>query len=200
MAATRTGTSPRLQAIDPDALARSVGAALSHHLARLAVPASPGLSLRVEGDPDASGLALTAADLCRYAQSGELGDWGDASCALDAAQSLVEGLYQAPAHGLEAAPSAADAPALPAWTEWVDLATDAGLVVACALVRAWSATGASAIPATWLAAFLGVSDARVRQWIGEGGLSAETVGRGQHQRSLIDAASARAWLDMRKAI
>lgn len=199
MAPLRPGIAARLHAIDPDALTRAVGGALARHLEHLTHAAAPGLVLSVEGDAGGSRLARDAAALCRYAQSGALGAWPDGARALLAAQSLIEGLYGAPAHGLEA-PDADAALGLPTWARWVDLATDAGLVVACAATRAWAEAGAGPIPATWLAAFLGVSDARVRQWIGEGVLSAETVGRGQHQRSLVDPTSARAWLARRGAL
>lgn len=186
----------RLLAIDPHQLARSVGEALARHLARLTVPCAPGLMVHVSGDAGASGLGMTAADLCRYAQTGDLADWGDAGGALDAAQSLVEGLYTSPADHLHDPAAdlgeADDAP--PPWTAHVLLAVDVGYVIACALCRAWAQTGASMIPAPWIAALLGVSDGRVRQWIAEGGLVATTVGAGTHRRSLVSAESTRAWL------
>lgn len=198
MATPSSPVSDRLRALDPEALGRSVGEALLEHVARLIVPCAPGLTLRAAGDPAACGLALTAADLCRYAQTGALGDWEGAADALDAAQSVVEGVYSAPADRLLVRVEAdAEGDRPPPWTAAIDLRTDLGLVLGSALVRAWAATGASRVPAAWIGALLGVTDGRVRQWVTDGPLRAETVSDGTHRRSLVEPESVRQLLATR---
>lgn len=61
-------TTLRLSDIAPDTLARDITAALAHHVSRLAAPLSPGLIVHVDGPHGDAGIALTAADLARYAR------------------------------------------------------------------------------------------------------------------------------------
>lgn len=58
----------RLSQIDPDTLAADLATAMADYLGRLAVPLSPGLTVHVSGPHGTVGVALTAADLARYAR------------------------------------------------------------------------------------------------------------------------------------
>jgi hypothetical protein len=90
----RTTDKPRLATLDPNALATEVVQLCVHHLGRYVVPLSPGGELRVHvAEPLATTLGGTVADLCRYAQAGELGDWESGAEAHDAVQSVREALY-----------------------------------------------------------------------------------------------------------
>jgi hypothetical protein len=72
---TRPPSTLRLIDIDPGALDRDLSAALAHHVARLALPLSPGLTVHVAGPHGDTGIGLTAADLARYARGeGDLDD------------------------------------------------------------------------------------------------------------------------------
>lgn len=198
----------KLTDIDPAALSRDVGNALRTHLARFATALPPGLTLHVVGDDVQSiGLALTAADLCRFAQTGDCADWGDASGAIDAAQSIVEGLYGRPADHLEVADDAGtqaagavadgdDDPA-PAWWERIDGDTALGVVVRAGLARAWAQTGGPDIPLTWLAALAGLTPARMRQLVAAGELRATVETRGSARVGMVEALEARRFLTAR---
>lgn len=96
----RPTEAPRLHALNPDAVAREVDDRLDHYLARLVVPLSPGLIVHAHrGGP--SGIAMTAADLCRYAQGGpRAGGCDTHGEARDECQSLVECLWSRPADAL----------------------------------------------------------------------------------------------------
>lgn len=85
---------PRLADLDPDALAAEVVEAVRQHIARLALglqPAHTWDERSVEGG--VSTLALTTADLTRFAQSGDTADWGAPSCARDALVEVCGALY-----------------------------------------------------------------------------------------------------------
>lgn len=184
----------KLHDINPDALAQEVGDALEQHLGRLAVPAAPGLTVHVSGSARGAGIALTAADLCRYAQHGTLGDWPDASCAIDAAQEVVETLYSRPADRLAAEGAEEDGGA---WWAAIESGTGLGLVVQAALARAWAETGASPVPLGWLAPLSGVSASRLRQLVIGGEIRAQVVAGASSRVQVVEAAEARRYLESR---
>ena len=90
---------PRLDQLDPLVVAGEACELVLDHVARYAVPLSPGVTLDLRGDMTAeraaasTGIGLTVQDLTRYAQRGELGDWPDASCAEDALIEVCSALY-----------------------------------------------------------------------------------------------------------
>lgn len=193
----------RLRRIDPDALALRVGNALVQHYARRAIALSPGLVLTVDGgvtfegerprrlpaDPRSVGVALTVADLARYAQRGDTADWGGPEGALDAAQTIVEELFTAPADAL-------DDEARP-WTERVEGDDDLAVVLRAAVARVWAETGASAIPALWLAELAGMTRASLAEYLERGELRQEIIARGRTRVAMVDAADAQRWLTAR---
>lgn len=81
----RPTTTLRLSDIDPAALSAAITEAVAHHVGRLAVPLSPGLTVHVEGPHGDSGVGLSAADLARYAR----GEGGLDSTVEDYAVELV---------------------------------------------------------------------------------------------------------------
>lgn len=194
----------RLRSIDPDALALEVGRALVDHYARAALPLGPGLQLQVDGgvtfdgdrprrlpaDPRSVGVATTAADLCHFAQSGVTGDWGGPAGAIDAAQSIVEALYAAPADRLAGEEDGED----PTWMDRIEGASDLAVVLRAALARAWIETGIEDPPATWLADLAGLSRSALAAPIAEGELPQRVEARGRARVAYIDRAYARAWL------
>jgi hypothetical protein len=94
----RTTDAPRLATIDPEQIAHDVDERLDHYFDWLVTPLSPGLSLRTDR-AGPSGLALTAADTCRYAQGGLGGalDWETHEEARDACCQLLSVLWGRPA-------------------------------------------------------------------------------------------------------
>lgn len=198
----------KLSTIDPATLARSVGDAMLQHVQRLALPLSPGATLSLDGgvverdgalrrlpaDPASVGLALTAADLCRFAQTGDTADWGDASGALDAAQELYATLCARPVDLLERDGSADPEDSGRPW--WADVTADTalGVVLQAGLARAWAVTGLCGIPTAWLAALAEVTPGRVRQLVTGGELRVTTERDGSATRALVEPEDARRWL------
>ena len=72
----------RLDTLTPADVGRAATAAVLQRLSRLALPLSPGVTLRWDSQGD-TGLGLTVADLCAWAQRGEMGDWVDHEDAAD---------------------------------------------------------------------------------------------------------------------
>ena len=68
MARTPDPDTLRLTAIDPTELGRAITAALAKHVARLAVPLSPGVTVHVGAVAGDSTVGLAATDLARYAR------------------------------------------------------------------------------------------------------------------------------------
>ncbi len=118
----RPTTRPRLAALTPDQIADDVDArmdaALSKAIQRATLDASLEIVAHAGGAPRPvhvaslrrtrrSDLALTAADLCLYAQHGLCNalDWEDDSCAEDAATELVARLWARPVDALTGASS-----------------------------------------------------------------------------------------------
>lgn len=75
----------RLSDINPAALSAATTEAMAHHVARLAAPLSPGLTVHVDGPHGDSGVGMSAADLARYAR----GEGGLDSTVEDYAIELV---------------------------------------------------------------------------------------------------------------
>lgn len=144
-----------------------------------------------EGDTD---LALTAATLCAYAQTGrgfdvESDEQSQADAANDALLTLV----------LACDDPSAEANTLPAlWTREQDTDDPLALVARAALARIALARGDD-VQRSWLAALLSVTEQAVRTWIARGHLEAIEVERGGAERaqSPIKHASAKAWLRAR---
>lgn len=195
----------RLRSIDPDALALSVGSALARYYSTRALPLSPGLVLQVDGgmalsdegharrlpvEPRSVGVALTCADLCRFAQSGDTADWGGPEGALDAAQSVFAALFDAPADLLD------DTGPVP-WTDRVEGDSDLAVVLRAGAARAWAETGASDIPATWLAELAGMSRASLAEYLERGELRHELVSRGRTRVAMVACSDAARWLRAR---
>lgn len=90
---------PRLADLDALTVAADVCGLVLAHLARFAVPLSPGVTLDLRGDTDAAraaqstGLGLTVQDLVLYAQTGDLGDWDESSGPHDALVEVCAALY-----------------------------------------------------------------------------------------------------------
>lgn len=81
----RPTTTLRLSDIDPAALSADITGEMARHIARLAAPLSPGLTVHVDGPHGDSGVGLSAADLARYAR----GEGGLDSTVEDYAVELV---------------------------------------------------------------------------------------------------------------
>lgn len=124
------------------AVAEEVLGLVLAHLGRLALPLSPGVTLALTASRRAptaeraardTTLGLTVQQLVSFAKSGDMGDWPDASCALDALREVCAVLYSRPGE--------------PGTFGLGDLADDAditstiGLVLVAAHGRALLATG-----------------------------------------------------------
>ena len=187
----------RLSSLSPDAVGVDAATRVLRRLSRLAVPLSPGVALSLgAGDAASTGVALTVADLCRYAQTGDVGDWGSPAGAEDALLEVGEALWSRPI----------DAGPCDGWT--VDdlraaLADDADpsdpvrLAVGCAVAR-WAVARGERITSGELAALASVSASYVR------GLPAATLATTRHPRgrtrvTYVAADEARRWLASRGA-
>ncbi len=144
----RPTTKTRLADLRPEAVGREAHELVLRQAERLATKI--GCSLSSVGPSD---LQLTAADLCRYAQTGDTADWGDESGALDAAQSLCEVLYSQ-----AGVPGTFDVGEL---GEDVDPETPVGLVLAAALARFELGQG-EPVTARQLGALAGLDERHVR--------------------------------------
>lgn len=203
-------TAPRLADLDPAATGREAVDRILHRLQRLALPLLPGVDVRVTGglSPDAdarprflapdvaaSGLALTVADLTRYAQSGDVSDWGDAAGAEDALLSVGEALWSRPIDATAADGWAVDD--LRAALASDDEPADAlRLAIGCAVAR-WVVWRGEPVTTGELAALAGVTPDAVRQAIKRGGLAATTEQRGRATVALVAADEVRRWLGAR---
>jgi hypothetical protein len=202
----------RLADLDPAAVGREAVDRILRRVQRLALPLSPGVDLRVTGglNPDpaarplflapahaASGIALTVADLTRYAQSGDVSDWGSPAGAEDALLTIGEALWSRPI----------DATAADGWT--VDdlraaLASDdepddpVRLAIGCAVAR-WVVWRGEAITTGELAALAGVTPDAVRQAIKRAQLAATNEPRGRATVAVYPADEVRRWLGARGA-
>lgn len=87
-------SSPRLQDLDPETVARDVCRLVSDHLASLTMRVAPSCDPRLPTEDDyALGLGSTVQHLTRYAQIGLCGDWTDHGCAADACLDVFSALY-----------------------------------------------------------------------------------------------------------
>lgn len=178
----------KLSDLDPQTVGREATTAVLERLARLSLPLSPGVMLRWDTQGD-TGLGLTVADLCAWAQAGTLGDWADHEDAADALLTATEALYRAPLgdawDGAVAAACAEDGPA------------DSD-PVACVLAASWSrlrVMRGEAVSGTELARLASVAPSWVRALVQRGEVAA-TRGTSQ-QPTRVEAAEARRWLASR---
>jgi hypothetical protein len=186
----------RLSTLSPEAVGRDAAERVLTRLSRLAVPLSPGVTLALShADAAASGLALTVADLTRFAQSGDTADWGSHHGAEDALLEVGEALWSRPiddgsADGwtvddLRAALAADDDPRDPV-----------RLAVGCAVAR-WLIADGQPVTTGELAALASVSTGRVQQLAADGELETTVERRGRASVALVAAAEARRWLAAR---
>lgn len=89
---------PRLAGVDAREVAADVVEHVLKHIARQSFGLAPAVTVgfRTPSRPEMAGgtdLGLTVQSLVAFAQRGELGDWPDASCALDALQTVCSALY-----------------------------------------------------------------------------------------------------------
>jgi hypothetical protein len=205
---------PRLADLDPAALGADAVGRVLRRLERLAIPLSPGVALRWDGGPDpdarrplppspaASGLAMTVADLCRYAQRGVGAgsglDWPDETCAGDALMEVGEALWSRPVDEgesdsgwtvdeLRAALRADGEPADPV-----------RLAVGCALAR-WLVYGGRPVTTGELAALAGVTRGLVQQLAAAGEVATAVEVEGRARVAYVAADEARRWLAARGA-
>lgn len=174
-------TLPRLATLDPEALARELEEQLAAHLARLAVPLSPGTVHVQRAAAGESDLAATVRDLHAWAARGD----GDAEEALEAAGDLAAVLYRPPVGGAPAAPAELVSDVAPT--------TAAGLLLVAAAARCRIADGGAVAPRE-LAALAGVDAAHVRLLVRQGEIEARKAGAREVE---IPAAAARRWLSGR---
>ena len=139
-------------------------------------------------------LALTAATLCEYAQTGHGFDVeNDADAQADAANDGLLTLV------LACDDPSAETTAMPdLWTREQSTDDPLAIVARAALARIALARGDD-VQRSWLAALTGVSEQRIRTLIAEGMLAAKPVERGGEERALspITHASASQWLRAR---
>lgn len=178
----------KLSDLDPRTVGRAATDAVLARLSRLSLPLSPGVDLRwdTRGDTD---LGLTVAQLCAWAQRGDLGDWADHEDAADALLTATEVLYRTPlGDAWDAAAAEACADDGPADSD----------PVACVLAAAWSrlrVCRGHAVTGAELARLASLSGQRLRQLVASGEIPA-TRGRGGTD-TRVEAADARRWLASR---
>ena len=179
----------RLWRVELDTLPeRAVREALEH-LARWAVPLSPGaLGLPRVDDARYTDLAITISDLISYARTGRAADWQGGEDAEDALLS-VSVLYSAPL-GDSVVPSD--------WIDRTDLDGDRALLadVARACLARVRLERREPIPRTWLAALAGCDERTIKRAIERGELATARGARGRPGKrpQPVASESARAWL------
>ncbi|MDO9016120.1 MAG: hypothetical protein Q8S73_12610 [Deltaproteobacteria bacterium] len=202
-------TPARLSDLNPDALGVDAVDRILRRIGRLGVPLSPGVVIDPHGglrpdrqagesmflhvDVRASGLALTIADLCRYAQSGDTADWGADAGAEDALLTVGEALWSRPidedsgwtVDDLRAALAEDDEPADPL-----------RLAVGCAVAR-WVASQGGALTTGEVAALASLTHDAVRQAVKREQLAAPVEQVGSVRRAMVAADDARRWLGAR---
>jgi hypothetical protein len=185
----------RLADLTPEGVADEVVGAVLGHLARYAVPLSPGVDLRVGPARGDTGLGCTVADLTRYAQTGDTGDWGADEGARDAAQEVYEALYARPADRLTRAESVEPE----VYADPDDPRTAVAVVLRAAEARIRVAEGAP-VPRRWLAALAGAPASTLKTEVARGRLAAldgARAGRPGRAERQVAAAEARRWLAAR---
>lgn len=174
-------STPRLATLDPATVAREAVDLVAEHVRRLTFYAGwdDGPSQITGGS-----LGLEVSQLTAYAQTGAVGDWPDASCAIGCLQTVCECLY-----------SQAGVPGTfgggPLDTDDADPDTAIGVVILAAHARYRLDTGprSQGVPLAELAALASVSPGRLRQLTASGELRS-TDGR-------VRADDARRWLAAR---
>ena len=184
----------RLSTLSPEAVGLDAAERVLARLSRLAVPLSPGVTLALpHADPAASGLALTVADLCRYAQSGDTADWGSHHGAEDALLEVGEALWSRP---IDAGSDGWTVDDLRAALADDDPHDPVRLAVGCAVAR-WLIASGQPVTTGELAALASVTVGRVQQLAAHGELETTVERRGSASVALVAAAEARRWLAAR---
>ena len=184
----------RLSTLSPEAVGRDAAERVLRRLGRLAVPLSPGVTLALpHADPAASGLALTAADLTRWAQSGDTADWGSHHGAEDALLEVGEALWSRP---IDAGSDGWTVGDLRAALADDDPHDPVRLAVGCAVAR-WLIASGQPVTTGELAALASVTVGRVQQLAAHGELETTVERRGRASVALVAAAEARRWLAAR---
>ena len=185
----------RLSTLSPEAVGLDAAERVLARLSRLAVPLSPGVTLALpHADAAASGLALTVADLTRWAQSGDTADWGGPEGAEDALLEVGEALWSRPIDAGSDGWTVGDLRA--ALADDSDPRDPVRLAVACAVAR-WLIADGQPVTTGELAALASVSTGRVQQLAAHGELETTVERRGSASVALVAAAEARRWLAAR---
>ena len=185
----------RLSTLSPEAVGRDAAERVLRRLSRLAVPLSPGVTLALpHADAAASGLALTVADLTRWAQSGDTADWGSHHGAEDALLEVGEALWSRPIDAGSDGWTVDDLRA--ALADDSDPRDPVRLAVGCAVAR-WLIADGQPVTTGELAALASVSTGRVQQLAAHGELETTVERRGSASVALVAAAEARRWLAAR---
>ena len=185
----------RLSTLSPSAVGRDAAERVLRRLSRLAVPLSPGVTLALpHADAAASGLALTAADLTRWAQSGDTADWGGPEGAEDALLEVGEALWSRPIDAGSDGWTVDDLRA--ALADDSDPRDPVRLAVGCAVAR-WLIASGQPVTTGELAALASVTVGRVQQLAAHGELETTVERRGSASVALVAAAEARRWLAAR---
>ena len=184
----------RLSTLSPEAVGLDAAERVLARLSRLAVPLSPGVTLALpHADPAASGLALTVADITRWAQSGDTADWGGPEGAEDALLEVGEALWSRPIDAGSDGWTVDDLRA--ALADDSDPRDPVRLAVGCAVAR-WLIADGQPVTTGELAALASVSTGRVQQLAGTE-LTTTVERRGSASVALVAAAEARRWLAAR---
>ena len=185
----------KLSTLSPEAVGRDAAERVLRRLGRLAVPLSPGVTLALpHADAAASGLALTVADLTRWAQSGDTADWGGPEGAEDALLEVGEALWSRPIDAGSDGWTVGDLRA--ALADDSDPRDPVRLAVGCAVAR-WLIADGQPVTTGELAALASVSTGRVQQLAAHGELETTVERRGSASVALVAAAEARRWLAAR---
>ena len=185
----------RLSTLSPEAVGLDAAERVLARLSRLAVPLSPGVTLALpHADAAASGLALTVADLTRWAQSGDTADWGGPEGAEDALLEVGEALWSRPIDAGSDGWTVGDLRA--ALADDSDPRDPVRLAVGCAVAR-WLIADGQPVTTGELAALASVSTGRVQQLAAHGELETTVERRGSASVALVAAAEARRWLAAR---
>jgi hypothetical protein len=185
-----------LRDLDAADVAADVVEAVAAHLGRLAFGLGPAIEVRVLDQTGAkpaslvnarataasTTIGLTVADLTRYAQTGDTGDWGGPEGALDALLEVCGALY-----GCAGQPGTMGAGALDVLDE-TDEDSPIGLVLLAAHGRCQVGLGRP-VSLRELAALSGLSARMLRHLVQQGELAAS-----DERPARVAAADARRWL------
>jgi hypothetical protein len=165
----------KLSEIDPISLARTSVNKLRDHVARITFHLAPISQWREEVTIDGmenTDVGQTIMQLAGYAKSGALGDWPDATCAVDAATNVCTMFYTAPGidHEFVGAEITGEA----------DPETELGLIVTAAIARAKVSDGTiGTLNARELASLAGLTYYHVTRLMTGGELQCSDAERGR---------------------